>query len=281
MDDASSATVKGKARADDSAAARSSALPPPRTPPRRQPPTFATPSSSTCPSTPSSKRKSQARITSYFPNKKIRVETIPFELSPAEKKARKDEEDDIKALIKDIEKEERETKKAIEKEQRQARKATERAERQAKRAEQDAKQQLKRETQLAAARERQTKAHYRANWNRWCEDNAMHNATFEFPKNLPKDDLWVLHRSITQCGKEFGLKRDEAFCLEHCCMPNYHNPDAPDITLFRLDDVYKLAWRKEAMLAGIECNTDDDWIAEGRFLFLEKQKAKTASKVEP
>lgn len=261
MANAPSATAKGKARADDSGAASSSALPPPRTPPRRpqppaQPSTFATPSSSAFPATPNSKRKFQTCIDSYFPSRKKRIEFKPLELSPAEKKAKKEQEADIKALIKDIEKEERE----------------------AKRAEREAEQQLKRETLLAAARERRKKARHRADWNRWCERNAKPNATFEIPKDLLKGDLWILHRSISQCVKDFGLNREEVFCLEHCCRPNYHDEGATDITLFRIDDVQKLAWRKEAMLAGIECNKEQDLIAEGKSLFLQKQMAKTASK---
>ncbi|KAF2442793.1 hypothetical protein P171DRAFT_49366 [Karstenula rhodostoma CBS 690.94] len=255
-----SATAKGKARTDDGGAPSSSAVSPPRTPPRRpQPPAQpATPSSSAFPATPSSKHK-QSRITSFFPNRKRRLDTIPFELSPAEKRAekraKKQEEADVKVLIKDIEKEERE----------------------AKRAEIEAERQLKREEQVAAALERQKKARIRANWNSWCERNARPNSKFEIPKADEKR-LWKLHRSMTQCDKEFGLKRLELHCLEHCSRPNWHTDGATEMLLYRLDDVERLAWRKEAMLAGVECDNEEELFAKGRSLFLQKQIAKTASK---
>lgn len=258
MANSPSAVSKGKGRADGNSAASSSALPPPprpRTPP--QPPArqllCATPSSSGFPSPSSSKRKRQTRIDAYFGSKKLRISPLVFELSPEEKKQ---QQADIKALIKDIEQEEREAKKD----------------------ERRAQQQLKRETQAAAARERQKEARHRANWDNWCARNAKPDATFELPKDLKRGDLWVLHRSITMCEKEFGLRRTEVFCLEHSCMPNWRTEGATDITLFRMDDVQTLAWRKEAMLAGTECENEEDLIVEGRRLFLQKQIAKTAVK---
>ncbi|KAJ4360257.1 uncharacterized protein N0V89_000817 [Didymosphaeria variabile] len=254
MTDTPSPKAKRKARADDNGAASSStSFEPPRTPPRRstQSASFTTPSSSALPSSLSSQRKSQARITSFFPNKKRRIETIPFELSPAEKKAKKQEEDDIKALIKDIENEERETKKA----------------------EKEAERQLKREEKLAVTREKKQKAQYRLNWNTWCERNARPNATFK----TPKGDVWASHKCMSQCVQDFGLKRSEVLCLEHCSIPNYHNEDAPAIRLYRSDDVEKLVGRKEATLAGIEGIDEEDLIAEGRALFIEKQLARSAN----
>ncbi|KAL1598696.1 hypothetical protein SLS60_007836 [Paraconiothyrium brasiliense] len=260
MTDRPSTKAKGKARADDSSAATS--FEPPRTPSRRpQPPAstptsaqfagLATPSSSALTSSPNAKRKSQARITSFFPNKKRRIETIPFKLSPAEKKAKRQEENDIKTLIKDIEKEEREIKKA----------------------EKDAERQLKREERSAATLERKRKAENRSKWNAWCEHNARPNATFQ----TPKGDVWASHKCISQCIQDFGLKRSEVLCLEHCSIPNYHNEDAPDIRLYRSGDVERLVARKEATLAGLECLDEEDWIAEGRVLFTEKQLARSAN----
>lgn len=254
---------KGKARTVVVEVASSSTVAPPRTPHRNpqppdstptsaQPAILATPSSSSFLSTPSSKRKSQARITSFFPNKKVRIETIPFELSPAEKKAKKEEEDDIKALIKDIEKEERELKKA----------------------EREAERQLKREEKLAASEERRRKAQHRLDWNSWCDRNSRPDATFK----IPKGDVWAMHKCMSQCVQEFGLRRSEVLCLEHCSIPNYHDKDAADIRLYRSDDVEKLAGRKEAMLAGIECSDEEELIAKGWALFTQKQLAKAAGR---
>ncbi|KAF9734609.1 hypothetical protein PMIN06_010716 [Paraphaeosphaeria minitans] len=243
-----SAIAQGKKARAESASPPPPPRPRPHTPPPQPPvqqPTYATPSSSAIPATSTSKRKRQTRIDNYFGSKKQRISPIAFELSPEEKK-------DVKALYRDIIKEEREAKKA----------------------EREAKQQLKRETEDAAARERQKQTRRREKWRTWCERNAKPNATFEIPENLPRGDLWALHRSITMCEKEFGLRRTEVFCLEHSCKPNWRTDGDTDITLFRMDDVQTLTWRKEAMLAGVECDNEEDLIAQGRSLFLQKQMAK-------
>lgn len=235
----------------------------PVTPPLRSQPAVATPaisfnisigkntkaSLSTHLPTPSSKRKSQSRITSFFPSKKLRIETIPIAFTSAEtkaaQKAQKELDDDISALIRDIEKEEREEEKARKEAQREQ-------ERQTRNADKDAARQSKREADAAAKlaldRLRKQKAQNRRLWKDWVTSNSRPNATFRGLRHGWDQE----HRNVTQCRRDFGLSRVELDCLEHFSMRNPINEEYADMRIYRLNDVEQLAARKQAMLQGVQ-----------------------------
>jgi len=263
---------KGKVPVQESpcsSVSRAAKVPPPETPHRRaQPPHFpstpqtrAGPSTAPIPCTPVSstlnrKRKEQSLITSFFPNKKVRVETVPIAPSPAESKAarlaRKQEEEDIKALIQDIEKEEREERKARE---------------DAAKAAREAERQLKREAREAEALRRKQVNRCRNKWRDWVSSNKKPLATF----SIADGELWSLHRNVKQCRAEFGLPRTDLDCLPHCDVENPLNGEYADMRMFRLVDVERLAWRKEGVLRGVE-GSEEEVIEQGRRLWEEKRK---------
>jgi hypothetical protein len=202
------------------------------------------------------KRKAeQARITSFFPAKKLRIETIPAPLTPDEKKAAKEEEKtaraDARRLAKELEKEakelEKEEKKAAE-EKTKAKKAEERR--------------LKKEARDAEAARKREIAQWRADWKDWVQRNRQPDAEFTMPKG---EDMWENHVNI-KGAKELDLTRHELDCLEHCDVKNPMQPAGEEwapMKLYRVAEVEKLAYRKEGIVNGVSQDDEAALLREG------------------
>lgn len=256
MTSAPSTSDKGKGKAttgspDTHTAASARTVTPPRTPPRRvQLP--VTPSTSFTALTPGSKRTaSQARLTQFFYSpKKLRQP----ELTPDERKAKKEVDDIVIAVHKDADKEEREWKRAKLREARESR---------------EAERQLRREEKQTADEQRKKGAQPSKNWVEWRKNNSKPNATFKLPATYNRDE----YRNVKQCKEEFHLTPAELQCLKHCSVPNTVNKEWADEKWFRLDDIWNLVGRKTAVLAGVTYDDEDELILEGRVLFFEQQAA--------
>lgn len=202
--------------------------------------------------TQSTKRKAQqACITSFFPAKKFRIETIPPELSPEQKKALREEDKmakaDARRLARELEREKREEKKAAE----DVTKAVKAAERR-----------LKKEARDAEAARKREMAQWKADWKNWVQRNRQPDVEFTMPKG---EEMWVNHMNVTGT-KVLGLTRYELDCLPHCAVDNPLQPAGEEwapMMMFRIDDVERLAFRKEGIVSGVSQDDEAVLLREG------------------
>jgi hypothetical protein len=236
--------------------------------PKRAGPSTAT-ASPTFPSTQGTKRKAQqARITSFFPIKKLRLEPIPVALTPDEKKALREETKVARAdailLAKELEKEQQEEKKAVEDALKTAKAEDRRSKKQARDAE--------------AAHKRQD-TRWKADWKDWVQRHKQPDAEFKMPKG---EEMWENHVNI-KGTKELGLTRIELDCLEHCDVKNPLQPAGEEwapMKMYRLADVEQLAFRKEGIIAGVSRDDEATLLRQGEAGFkkrLEKRNQAEAS----
>ena len=228
----------------------SSTRPMPCTPVRAGPSTL--PSSSPFSPTQGTKRKAQqARITSFFPAKKFRIETVPTPLTPHEKKAAREEEKiaraDAKRLARALEQEERDAKRLAEEEVRVAR-AEERR--------------VKKEAREVEAAHKRKVAQWKVDWKDWVQRNKQPDAEFEMSKG---EDMWENYINV-KGTKDIGLTRNELDCLEHCDVKNPLQPAGEEwapMKMYRVADAEKLAYRKEGIVNGISQDDEAALLREG------------------
>lgn len=77
------------------------------------------------------------------------------------------------------------------------------------------------------------------------------------------------HVNVRGGKRFFHLKPEELNCLPHCPAMNEFNPKMP-LRNYRWDDCGEPAFRKEAMLAGISPDNEEEFLAEGKKLFADK-----------
>jgi hypothetical protein len=214
-------------------------------------------------STQGTKRKAQqARITSFFPTKKLRLETIPAALTPDEKKVLREETKlaraDARLLARELEREHQEEKKAVE----DALKAAKAEDRQSKKAARDAETAQKRQV-----------AKWKADWKDWVQRNKQPDAEFEMPKG---EDMWENHMNVKDT-KKLGLTRIELDCLEHCDVKNPLQPAGEEwapMKMYKLADVEKLAFRKEGIINGVLQHDETTLLQQGEAKLKKKLEKK-------
>lgn len=222
---------------------------------------------------PTSKRKSQSRITSYYPNKRNRIEIVPTSPTPAERKAnrvadRADKEAEREAA--------RAAKAETRRREREARDARRAEEDNAKDARAAARAIEKEQREAEAAQkkeEKRRKAQWKADWKTWMQRNKQVDATFEIPEGQHNDH--EKFKNIKECKQEFGIKRDELDCIPHCDTVNPINEEYAPEKRFSVKHVMRLAWKKEAIENGIPQNDIITLIEKGRELY----EARTGQKI--
>jgi hypothetical protein len=216
-------------------------------------PTRAGPSASSpfSPTQGTKRKAQQARITSFFPAKKLRIETIPAALTPDEKKALREETKlaraDARLLARELEKEQQEEKKAVE----DALKAAKAEDRR-----------LKKEARDAEAAQKRQVAKWKVDWKDWVQRNKQPDAEFEMPKG---EDMWENHVNV-KGTKELGLTRVELDCLEHCDVENPLQPAGEEwapMKMYKFADVEKLAFRKEGVVNGVSQGDETALLQQG------------------
>jgi hypothetical protein len=144
--------------------------------------------------------------------------------------------------------------KAAEQEAKKVAAKAKKAEQETKKAEQDA-------AKDATKAQKATLKSRKESWKTWVDSHQMPDSRFE---QTPEDNVV----NVTQAKKYFDLKADELKCLPHDEGFNSHNRSMPT-RLYRWAEAGDLAFRKEAMLAGVE-GVDDVVLEEGKKMFEEK-----------
>ena len=101
-------------------------------------------------------------------------------------------------------------------------------------------------------------------WKDWFNAPANKvDATFQRTQG---DDLV----NVKESGNVYGIKREELNCLRHCPAPNPHGANFTPMKLFVKSEVQKLAFRKEAILAGVAQDDEAELLRRGKELYEEK-----------
>jgi hypothetical protein len=225
----------------------------------------STPLSSTLSPTQGTKRKAQATITSFFPAKKPRIDVIPTQPTPNEKKVLRGAEKVAREEQKLVRAEARRLVMELEKEEREARKEKANAAKAAKAEE----RRLKKETRDAEVARKREVAQWRVDWKEWVQRTRQPNAVFQIPKD---ENRWQNHMNANG-AKELDLTRHELDCLPHCEVKNPADEDYPPMKLYRIVDVQILAFWKEGIVNGISQDDEEALLREGeRRLNLRKKK---------
>lgn len=105
---------------------------------------------------------------------------------------------------------------------------------------------------------------WRKDWKGWINDpENQSSALFE------RDYEEVLI-NVKESGKVYGVKGEELACLPHCPVTNPHGKGFTPMKFFKKAEVIRLAFRKEAVLAGVSQDDEDQLLATGQELYEEK-----------
>jgi hypothetical protein len=102
-------------------------------------------------------------------------------------------------------------------------------------------------------------------WRVWIINNDAGDKRF---KADPAD-----HETLTQtnCKALYGVTPEELKTLAHDEVFNSHNPKMPG-KVFKKEEVQQLAFRKSAVLAGVEEDNDEELVKQGKAIFEEKHE---------
>jgi hypothetical protein len=116
----------------------------------------------------------------------------------------------------------------------------------------------KSEKEAAAAKKNEEKQR-KETWRVWVINNDAGDERFEADTE---------HDTLTQtnCKKYYGVTPEELKTLAHDEVFNSHNPKMPG-KIFKRSEVQRLAFRKSAILAGVEEKDDEELVEQGRAIF--------------
>lgn len=117
----------------------------------------------------------------------------------------------------------------------------------------------KAEKEAAAAKKNEEKQRKEI-WRVWIINNDAGDERF---KADPKE-----HDTLTQtnCKTYYGVTPEELKTLAHDEVFNSHNPKMPG-KIFKREEVQRLAFRKSAVMAGVEEKDDEELVKQGRAIF--------------
>ncbi|KAJ4295068.1 hypothetical protein N0V90_007076 [Kalmusia sp. IMI 367209] len=95
-------------------------------------------------------------------------------------------------------------------------------------------------------------------WKEWISDPEDINMA-KFERTYSKDPV-----NVKESDKIYGVKREELDCLQHCPAPNPHGRGFTPMKLLKTIEVQYLAFRKEAMLAGVPQDDEKDLLEQGK-----------------
>jgi len=142
-----------------------------------------------------------------------------------------------------------------------AEKARKKAEVDAEKARKKAEQQAKKDAKAAETQRKKDIKQWKDDWKNWV---AAHQ-TDEKLDSFEEECL-----TATRCKDYFKIAGDELKCLPHDEKPNPNGPYAP-MKLYKYEEVEALAYKKEAILAGVAQDDEVRLIAKGKELW-EKEK---------
>lgn len=102
------------------------------------------------------------------------------------------------------------------------------------------------------------KLKWRRDWKAWIAENKT-------VEKFQRADNQVLV-NMKESMKIYGINRDDLATLPHCPVSNPHARAFTPSKFFRKAEVESLAFRKEAILAGIS-RDDEDLLAQGREIY--------------
>lgn len=105
---------------------------------------------------------------------------------------------------------------------------------------------------------------WRKDWKDWI--SAPENmSTDRFERTYDEDLI-----NVKESAKVYGIKGEELATLPHCPVQNPHGKGFTPMKFFRKADVIRLAYRKEAILAGEPQDDEEELLTQGQMLFEEK-----------
>ncbi|KAF1851980.1 uncharacterized protein K460DRAFT_351836 [Cucurbitaria berberidis CBS 394.84] len=105
-------------------------------------------------------------------------------------------------------------------------------------------------------------AQWKRDWKDWVTTNQIPDERFTA---FEQDCL-----TVTKSKEYLGIQKDELQCLPHDTRPNPNGPFAP-MRLYKYEEVVDLAYKKEAILAGVSQVDDETLIACGKKLWEAKK----------
>ncbi|KAJ4357315.1 uncharacterized protein N0V89_001890 [Didymosphaeria variabile] len=149
-----------------------------------------------------------------------------------------------------------------------SKKLLEAAEKKRKREERAALKAIREERKKAEEAEKKIKREQRAqkktwkkDWEAFVEAHDVHGETVDWAEDEEKEGI-----TQTDAGKVYGLKASELVCLKH--HPRFNFKFGNTTKLFDEEEVRRMAWRKVAMLAGVQgggtAEEEDALIAKGK-----------------
>ncbi|KAJ4356726.1 uncharacterized protein N0V89_004762 [Didymosphaeria variabile] len=105
---------------------------------------------------------------------------------------------------------------------------------------------------------------WRKDWKEWI--SAPENqSTDQFDRNYDEDLI-----NVKESAKVYGIKSEDLACLPHCPVQNPHGKGFTPMKFFLKTDVIQLAFRKEAVLAGVSQDDEEELLVHGEELYEEK-----------
>ncbi|KAF2829360.1 hypothetical protein CC86DRAFT_404001 [Ophiobolus disseminans] len=98
-------------------------------------------------------------------------------------------------------------------------------------------------------------------WKDWVNEHILGDEDAKLP---PTDDDCL---TATKCKDYFKIAGDELKCLQHDARPSPHGGRLPPLKLYKYDEVERLAYKKEAILAGVSQDNEETLIARGKVLW--------------
>ncbi|KAL1606204.1 hypothetical protein SLS60_003605 [Paraconiothyrium brasiliense] len=105
---------------------------------------------------------------------------------------------------------------------------------------------------------------WRQDWKDWISA-AENQSTDQFNRNYDEDLV-----NVKESAKVYGIKKEDLACLPHCPVQNPHGKGFTPMKFFLKTDVIRLAFRKEAILAGVPQDDEEELLACGEELYEEK-----------
>ena len=103
-------------------------------------------------------------------------------------------------------------------------------------------------------------------WQQDCKKCVAENQTTEKFERPFDEDLV----NVEESGKVYGIRSEDLATLPHCPVTNPHVKFFTASKFFMQADVENLAFRKEAVLAGVSQDDEDELLAQGQELFEDK-----------
>jgi hypothetical protein len=91
------------------------------------------------------------------------------------------------------------------------------------------------------------------------------DSTDQFQRTYDEDLV-----NVKESAKVYGIKGDELACVPYCPVQNPHGKGFTPMKFFLETDVIRLAFRKEAVMAGVSQDDEDELLARGQELYEEK-----------